>query len=47
MRAPITFHVVDGGDHSFAVSRTPREQVLDRVLDAVAAWTRAADHGAR
>jgi predicted alpha/beta-hydrolase family hydrolase len=38
MRAPVTLHVVDGGDHSFAVSRTPREQVLDGVADVVIGW---------
>jgi predicted alpha/beta-hydrolase family hydrolase len=38
MHAPVTLHVVEGGDHSFAVSRRPREEVLGAVLDAVAAW---------
>ena len=38
MTAPVTVHVVEGGDHSFAVGRTPRETVLDQVADVVAAW---------
>jgi predicted alpha/beta-hydrolase family hydrolase len=38
MAAPVTVHVVEGGDHSFAVARTPRETVLDSVADVVADW---------
>jgi predicted alpha/beta-hydrolase family hydrolase len=38
MTAPVTLHVVEGGDHSFAVARTPRETVLDTVADVVADW---------
>jgi len=38
MTAPVTVHVVEGGDHSFTVGRTPRETVLDRVADVVAGW---------
>jgi hypothetical protein len=38
MRAPVTLHVVDGGDHSLVVARTPRERVLGGVLDVVTAW---------
>ena len=36
--APVTVHVVEGGDHSFTVGRTPRETVLDLVADVVAGW---------
>jgi predicted alpha/beta-hydrolase family hydrolase len=38
MKAPVTLHVVEGGDHSFSVSRTPRDEVLDAVADVVLAW---------
>jgi uncharacterized protein len=41
MPADVTLHVVDGGDHSFAVSRTPAQAVLDGVADAIAVWTAA------
>ena len=30
MPGPVTLHVVEGGDHSFAVARTPRDGVLGR-----------------
>lgn len=36
--ARVTIHVVEGGDHSFAVRGTPFAQVRETVLDAVAAW---------
>jgi predicted alpha/beta-hydrolase family hydrolase len=38
LSAPVTLHVVEGGDHSFAVSRTPRDTVLASVADTIAAW---------
>jgi uncharacterized protein len=38
MPAPVTLHVVEGGDHSFAVARTPRDGVLDTVADAIVRW---------
>jgi len=41
MTAPVTVHVVEGGDHSFAVGRTPRDTVLDTVADVVAGWAGA------
>jgi predicted alpha/beta-hydrolase family hydrolase len=34
----VTLHVVEGGDHSFAVSRTPRDAVLDGVSDVIVRW---------
>jgi predicted alpha/beta-hydrolase family hydrolase len=38
MRAPVTLHVVHGGDHSLTV-RGPRGQgVHDSVMDTIAAW---------
>ena len=40
MTAPVDLHVVEGGDHSFAVARTAREAVLDGVADVVADWAR-------
>ena len=39
MTAPVTLHVVEGGDHSFVVSRTPKDAVLDGVADVVARWS--------
>jgi predicted alpha/beta-hydrolase family hydrolase len=39
MTAPVTLHVVAGGDHSFTVSRSPKDAVLTAVADVVAAWT--------
>lgn len=38
MPAPVTLHVVEGGDHSFAVAQTPRERVLSDVADVIARW---------
>lgn len=38
MRAPVTLHVVAGGDHSFGVKTRPAREVLDEVVDVVAAW---------
>jgi uncharacterized protein len=38
MPGPVTLHVVEGGDHSFAVARTPRDGVLDAVADAIVRW---------
>jgi uncharacterized protein len=38
MTAAVTLHVVEGGDHSFAVSRTPAPTVLDGVADVIARW---------
>lgn len=38
MPAPVTLHVVEGGDHSFAVARTSRDAVLAAVSDVVARW---------
>jgi predicted alpha/beta-hydrolase family hydrolase len=38
MAAPVTLYVVEGGDHSFAVSRTPRDEVLDAVVRVVVGW---------
>ena len=40
MTAPVQLHVVQGGDHSLAVSGRRREDVLDEVLDVAAAWMR-------
>jgi predicted alpha/beta-hydrolase family hydrolase len=42
MGAAVTLHVVDGGDHSFAVARTPRDTVLATVADVVAGWVQSA-----
>jgi uncharacterized protein len=41
--ATVTLHVVEGGDHSFAVSRTPRDTVLAAVADAIVTWAAASD----
>jgi len=38
---PATLHVVEGGDHSFAVARTPREEVLGSVADVIVRWASA------
>ena len=38
MTAAVTLHVVEGGDHSFAVARTPRDAVLAAVADVVVRW---------
>lgn len=40
MTAPVALHVVEGGDHSLAVSGRRREDVLDDVLDVASAWMR-------
>ena len=42
MPGPVTLHVVEGGDHSFAVARTPRDGVLDAVAGVVAHWADSA-----
>ena len=39
MPAPVTLHVVAGGDHSFTVSRSPKDAVLAAVADVIASWT--------
>jgi predicted alpha/beta-hydrolase family hydrolase len=38
MTAPVTLHVVAGGDHSFTVSRTPKDAVLAAVAGVIASW---------
>jgi predicted alpha/beta-hydrolase family hydrolase len=38
MTAPVTLHVVAGGDHSFTVSRSPKDAVLSAVADVIASW---------
>jgi len=43
MTAAVTLHVVEGGDHSFTVSRTPRDAVLTAVADVVARWADSAN----
>jgi predicted alpha/beta-hydrolase family hydrolase len=43
MTAPVTLHVVEGGDHSFAVPRTPRDGVLDTVADVIVRWSESAN----
>lgn len=40
---PVTLHVVTGGDHSFAVARTPRDSVLAAVADAIVAWANSSN----
>jgi hypothetical protein len=40
MTVPVQLHVVEGGDHSLAVSGRRREDVLDEVLDVAVAWMR-------
>ena len=35
---PATLHVVEGGDHSLVVPRSPKDGVLDAVADVIAAW---------
>ena len=39
MTAPVTLHVVAGGDHSFTVSRAPKDAVLSAVADVISRWT--------
>jgi len=38
MVAPVTMHIVHGGDHSLTVRGRRREAVLDEVLDVATAW---------
>jgi uncharacterized protein len=38
MSGPVTLHVVEGGDHSLVVTRSPRDGVLDTVADVIARW---------
>jgi predicted alpha/beta-hydrolase family hydrolase len=38
MPAPTTLHVVEGGDHSFAVKGLSKGAVFDRIVDVVAGW---------
>lgn len=40
MRAPVTLHVVPGGDHSLAVRGQPRAQAYQSVLAAISDWIR-------
>jgi predicted alpha/beta-hydrolase family hydrolase len=43
LAAPVELHVVEGGDHSFAVSKKavpPQEQVYEAILDKIAHWLR-------
>jgi predicted alpha/beta-hydrolase family hydrolase len=43
MPGPVTLHVVEGGDHSFVVSRTPRDGVLNAVADVVVRWAHSSN----
>lgn len=38
MHAQVTLHVVEGGDHSFAVRGRKKEEIYDGLVEAVAAW---------
>ena len=38
MTAPVTVHVVEGGDHSLAARGRRKEEVFDAMLDVAAAW---------
>jgi predicted alpha/beta-hydrolase family hydrolase len=38
MTAPVTLHVVPGGDHSLTVRSRGREAVYDEVADVVSGW---------
>jgi hypothetical protein len=41
LRLPATLHVIEGGDHSFKVTRSagvPQEQVYESVMDEIANW---------
>jgi predicted alpha/beta-hydrolase family hydrolase len=38
MRAPVTLHVVEGGDHSLAVRAQGKDAALAGVADVIAAW---------
>jgi predicted alpha/beta-hydrolase family hydrolase len=43
LQAPVTLHLVDGGDHSFAVSKAAGRSAADvtaRLADALVAWAR-------
>jgi predicted alpha/beta-hydrolase family hydrolase len=41
MAAPVTLHIVDGGDHSLTVRRRKRDEVYGEVLDVMADWMRS------
>ena len=41
MQAPVTLHVVDGGDHSLVVRGRPRDRTYPPVIAAIADWVRA------
>ena len=41
MRAPVTLHVVSGGDHSLAVKGRSKNEALDTVTTVVAGWISA------
>lgn len=38
MPAPVTLHVVQGGDHSFATKAAPRSAVYESICDVVRDW---------
>lgn len=38
MRAPVTLHVVTGGDHSLTVTGQQKEQVYRSIIRAIAHW---------
>ena len=37
-KTTLTLHVVAGGDHSFTVSRAPKDAVLSAVADVILGW---------
>ena len=39
MTAPVTLHVVAGGDHSLTVARNPKDAVLSAVAGVISAWS--------
>lgn len=41
MSAPVTLHVVEGGDHSLAVRGKDRTEAFERVIDAIVDWINA------
>lgn len=41
MSAPVTLHVVEGGDHSLAVRGKDRTEAFEGVIDAIAGWINA------
>ena len=41
MRAPVTLHVVSGGDHSLAVKGRSKNEALEAVTTVVADWISA------